>query len=221
MRNGISSWAALSALAACRSPSNTHLTSTDATLYHDSPQVDTDTDYRFKVGTGDYGDWQQIGGGGGGGTSPVGQLIATVTLAVGMQTRNGLQGWALDANAPAEITTAAYGGVQHADLKLGIPKRFADRHVGWLVQCKIDDVIYTEGTYGIYSININTGGVNEFEAILPATTYADITDAETIKLSVLREATDGSLIINVNNTNAFTIAAGDPVVTIEFRMLMT
>ena len=37
---------------------------TDATLYHDSPQVDTDTDYRFKVGTGDYGDWQQIGGGG-------------------------------------------------------------------------------------------------------------------------------------------------------------
>ena len=46
---------------------------TDATLYHDSPQVDTDTDYRFKVGTGDLGDWQQIGGGGGGGTSPVGQ----------------------------------------------------------------------------------------------------------------------------------------------------
>ena len=56
---------------------------TDATLYHDSPQVDTDTNYRFKVGTGDYGDWQQIGGGGGGSRNLKGDLLATVTIPSG------------------------------------------------------------------------------------------------------------------------------------------
>ena len=56
---------------------------TDTDLYHESPQVDTDTNYRFKVGTGDYGDWQQIGGGGGGSRNLKGDLLATVTIPSG------------------------------------------------------------------------------------------------------------------------------------------
>ena len=69
-------------------------------------------------------------------TDVVGQLVATATMGVGTYVGGQLIGWTLDPGRPTGITASDYDGVINADLNTGIQKRLADRHVGWLVQCK-------------------------------------------------------------------------------------
>ena len=147
----------------------------------------------------------------------VGQLVATATYAVGTYAIQPTVfiAWVLDANAPAgpAIGDDRFGGINTV-LNLGRPIRLVSRHVGWLIQCKLSGVIFQEGIYPI-------AGLNQFRIQIPPSVYDTVNEFSDIRVSPVINA-DGETLLSVfNTTNPITIAAADPVITIEFRMLMS
>ena len=156
-------------------------------------------------------------------TDVVGQLIATVTYGVGSYpvTRGNVvyPAWVLDANVPAGITAEDYLSssgtlVANANLNLGRQKQLADRHVGWIVQCKLDGVIFQTGMFLLDDIR-------NFDVKIPASEYMTSNEDSTIRMAPEFTATGETLLGFYNRHNAITIATNDPVITFEFRMLMS
>ena len=145
----------------------------------------------------------------------VGQLVATATYPVGsyLVSPPSYRPWVLDADAPSSITLESFGTYTDVILNIGRSKRLSDRHIGWLFQCKLDGVIYQETTQGLYNLGA-------LEIFIEPSAYMTVNAQSEIQVIPYPNSIGEDLIIIYNTSNLITIAADDPVITFEVRMLM-
>ena len=150
-------------------------------------------------------------------TDVVGQLVATATYPVGAYPVSppSYRPWVLDADAPSSITVESFG-TTYTDviLNIGRSKRLSDRHIGWLFQCKLGGVIYQETTQGLYNLGA-------LEIFIEPSAYMTVNAQSEIQVIPYPNSIGEDLIIIYNTSNLITIAADDPVITFEVRMLMS
>ena len=156
--------------------------------------------------------------------SPAGQLVATATYAVGTYPAQGSPNrifppWVLDSDAPTGVTLETPGSFTNARLVLGVPTRLADRQFGWLFTCKLDGTVFGEQT-GLLALTLFGTRVDIMRVSIPSTEYMSTNEDSDIRVAADIDASTGrQRLLLENHTNPIVIAADDPVITFEVRLL--
>ena len=138
--------------------------------------------------------------------SPAGQLVATATYGVGTYPPVFATGWfspawVLDSGAPSSIMLEDIDPDTDALMNLGLPKRLTDRHIGYLIECKLDDVVFQ----GEAMLIGNLAGV---DVKIPASEYMTANDESDIRVIISKNSDNEDTIYIENRTNQIVIAAG-------------